>query len=147
MKRCCKNCDRKSTVFQKYYKNCARKIAVSESIIKTERFRTPVFKKYGKNCSRNHGSVSKACYKPCAQDFLSKSMRKTVRATSRHLNPIDAISTILQSEPLTLKHFWGKIQFVCLFSLAGQWDPIDPVWALAAIHLVWGNRYFQSLHP
>ena len=28
----------------------------------------------------------------------------------------------------------------CLFSLVGQWAPIHPVWALAAIHPRWGNR-------
>ena len=27
-----------------------------------------------------------------------------------------------------------------LFSLVGQWAPIHPVWALAAIHPRWGNR-------
>ena len=29
----------------------------------------------------------------------------------------------------------------CLFYLVGQWAPIHPVWALAAIHPRWGNRY------
>ena len=34
------------------------------------------------------------------------------------------------------------MQKCCLFSLVGQWAPIHPVWALAAIHPEWGNRYF-----
>ena len=34
-----------------------------------------------------------------------------------------------------------KCQTFFLFSLVGQWAPIHPVWALAAIHPRWGNRY------
>ena len=32
----------------------------------------------------------------------------------------------------------------CIFSLVSQWAHIHPVWALAAIHPRWGNRYSKS---
>ena len=34
------------------------------------------FFKHGKNCARNHGSVSKARYKLCAQDIFFKHEKK-----------------------------------------------------------------------
>ena len=38
-----------------------------------------------------------------------------------------------------------KMPKFCLFSLVGQWAPIHPVWALAAIHPRWGNRLLLFL--
>ena len=84
------------------------RLPFSESIIKTVRFQTPVFKKYGKHCARNHGSVSKARYKLCAQDFFVKKHEKNcARNLALTSAALTLFSTILQSEPLMLKHVWG----------------------------------------
>ena len=49
-----------------------------------------------------------------------------------HLGPSEALFSMDLTNSKKVKS--------CLFSWVGQWAPIQPVWALAAIHPVWGNR-------
>ena len=77
-------------------------------MVKTVRFRTPVFQKHGKNCARNHGSVSKVNYKLCAQDlFVKKHEKNCARKIATTSTVFTLFSTILQLEPLMLRHVWG----------------------------------------
>ena len=59
------------------------------------------------------------------------------KSSQPYLGPSEAIFSIGRKNPKNAK--------ILPIFLGGPMGPIHPVWALAAIHPRWGNRYFSML--